>query len=96
MELLGAVWILWERRVVVAIGVIVAVGAGLLADRAGGANSGAASPGTGTVRVVLDTGDSQLVKAAPRGADTLEMRAALLANRLGTTPGKTLVQKVPG
>ena len=48
------------------------------------------------MRVVLDTGDSQLVKAAPRGADTLGMRAALLANRLGTTPGKTSSQKVPG
>jgi hypothetical protein len=96
MELLGAAWILWERRIVVAIGVIVAVAAGLLADRAGGASSGAATPGTGTVRVVLDTGDSQLVKAAPRGADTLPMRATLLADRLASAAGKTLVAKGSG
>ena len=96
MELLGAVLILWERRVVVAIGVIVAVAAGLLVDRASGASPGGSIPGTGTVRVVLDTADSQLLKAAPRGADTLPMRASLLADTLASSAGKSLVARESG
>jgi hypothetical protein len=96
MELLGAGWILWERRIVVAIGVVVAVAAGLLAGRASGASPGDPIPGTGTVRVVLDTADSQLLKAAPRGADSLPMRASLLADTLASSAGKTLVARESG
>ena len=96
MELLGAVWILWERRIVVAIGVLAAVAAGLLVERASGASPGAPTPGTGTVRVVLDTADSQLLKAAPRGADTLPMRASLLADTLASSAGKTLTARESG
>ena len=77
MELLAIAHLLWERRILVALGAVVAVAAALLVGRAmSGPGPGY---GSGAVRVVLDTTDSQLVKAAPVGAATLPMRARLLA-----------------
>jgi hypothetical protein len=94
MELVGILRVLWDRRIIVALGVVVAVAAGLLAGR--GAGSAAGSSGVGSVRMVLDTADSQLVEAAPKGADTLSMRAGLLANALATDMGTSVVARDAG
>ena len=88
--------LLWDRKIIVALGAIVAVAAALLAGGANQAQSAAGSSGVGSLRMVLDTSDSQLVKAAPRGADTLSMRAALLANALATDTGTELVARKAG
>jgi hypothetical protein len=96
VELIPVLQLLWERRMAVAVGLVVAVAAALLADPASDAKRGAPAPGTGTVRVVLDTADSQLIKAAPRGADTLPMRAGLLANALAGNPGRAMIARRSG
>lgn len=95
MEFVAILRILWDRRIIVGLGVLVAVAAGVLAghkvrDRA------AVGSGQATVRMVLDTGDSQLVEAAPKGADSLPRRAALLADALSTGAGAAGVARAAG
>lgn len=90
MELVAILRILWDRRIIVALGIFVAVAVGLLAGRVSGAGG---SSGVGVVRMVLDTTDSQLVAAAPKGADTLSMRAAWLADSLATDEGREAVAR---
>ena len=51
---------------------------------------------TATARVLLDTADSQLVNAAPRAADTLPMRALLLADLMASDEGHALVARDAG
>ena len=96
MELVGILRVLWDRRIIVALGVVVAVAVGLLAGRQSGAGGAAGSSGVGSVRLVLDTADSQLVEAAPKGADTLSMRAGLLANAMATDMGTSVVARDAG
>jgi hypothetical protein len=95
MELVAILRVLWDRRVVVAVGIVVAVGVGMLAGRAAQAGGTGAS-GVGYLRMVLDTADSQLVEAAPKGAESLPTRAALLANALATEAGTAMVAREAG
>jgi hypothetical protein len=81
VEFVAILRVLWRRRVVVAVGVVAAIGVGVLVARGQTTHAGAAS-----TRVVLDTPDSQLVNRAPKGADSLEWRAAMLANLIAREP----------
>jgi hypothetical protein len=96
MELLGVARILWARRILVALGIIAAVGVGLLVGRMGKPQTAVTPPGVGQARLVMDTTHSQLVEAAPKGADTLSLRASLLADTLATSAGTSAVARAAG
>ena len=64
------------RRRVVAVGGVAAIALGVLVGMAQQPSYSSVA----TTRVVLDTHKSQLVDAAPDGADSLQWRAALLAD----------------
>lgn len=96
MELAGIVRIMWARRILVALGIVAAVAVGLLAGRVMEARHTVATAGVGKARMVLDTAHSQLVAAAPKGADTLAMRASLLADTLATRAGRSAIARMAG
>ena len=79
MEVVNILRALWRRRALIAVGAILAIGVGALASQGSKEVVGLAS-----TRVVIDTPRSQLVDPAPRGADTLSGRAALLADLAST------------
>jgi hypothetical protein len=81
VELVPILRLLSRRPILVAIGAVVAIAIGVLA--AGGQTK---KSGTASARLVLDTGRSQLIHQAPRGADTLPWRAVLLADLAGSRP----------
>ena len=94
MELLAIAHLLWRRRILVALGAVAAIAAALLVGRAmSGPGPGY---GAGAVRVVMDTTDSQLVRAAPVGAATLPMRARLLATKLAADAGRATIAAAAG
>src|SRR3954453_2026085 len=77
MELQFAATALWRDKLVLAIGIVAAVAAGVLfASRSAAGNAGFVA----TVRLVLDTPKSQLLEAAPSAADSLPWRAQMLAD----------------
>jgi hypothetical protein len=81
MELVAIIRVLWARRILVGVGIIVAVAAGVLAGRK--ADAGATSGGgAASMSLMLDTTDSQLVEAAPWESSDLPDRAFLLADVL--------------
>jgi hypothetical protein len=88
--------VLWDRRFIVALGIVVAVAAGLLVRHQSQAQGTAAGSGFGSVQLVLDTTDSQLVEGAPKGADSLPTRAGLLADALATEAGRVSVARSAG
>ena len=97
MEIVTILRMLWDRRFIVASGIVVAVAAGLLVlhqSQAKGAPTG--SSFGSSVKLVLDTTNSQLVEGAPPGADSLPTRAALLANALATEAGRASVARSAG
>jgi hypothetical protein len=94
VELLAIGELLWKRRLLVAFGAVVAVAAALLVGRA--MQGPGAGYGSGIVRIVLDTTDSQLVKADPVGAATLPMRARLLATKLAADDGRATIAAAAG
>src|SRR3954468_17229713 len=75
MELVALLRLLWRQRLAVAVGGMVALAAGFAMTRGATSRVGVAS-----VRVVLDTPQSQLLDANPVGMATLEWRADLLAD----------------
>ncbi len=79
MELVALLRVLWRFRIAVAVGAIVAIGVGLMLTRGATSRFGVAS-----MRVMLDTPQSQTVDANPTGAATLEWRAGLLADLMGS------------
>lgn len=83
MELVALLRLLWRNRLVVAAGVVVAMGVGFLFSKGATTRLGVAS-----TRVVLDTPASQLIDVEPSGADTLGWRAALLADLMGGDAGR--------
>jgi hypothetical protein len=93
VELVAILHLLWNHRVIVALGVVLALAAGLLAGSHG---SPGRTTGVGTVRLLLDTTDSQLVKNDPKEADTLPRRAGLLADLLATDEGKAMLARSAG
>ncbi|HEX4692753.1 MAG TPA: hypothetical protein VH276_18780 [Solirubrobacteraceae bacterium] len=82
MELLVMLHILWRRRILVGVGVLLAVAVGILAGSHVQATTNGGS--VSSLRMVLDTVDSQLVAAAPNGSATLPTRALLLAETMAT------------
>lgn len=79
MELLQLARLLWRRRLALAIGIVVAV--------VGAVRLGGSPPTTSALawtRVALDTPQSELVKSAPSGYDTLPWRASLLSHLMST------------
>jgi hypothetical protein len=79
MELAAVLHVLWRFRIVVAVGAVVAIAAGLWDAKGGTARLGVAS-----MRVILDTPKSLTVDVNPPGMDTLEWRAGLLADVMST------------
>jgi hypothetical protein len=79
MGLAAVLRLLWDRRIVVIVGAVLAIAVAL----ALGASPTPAG-GIAKTRVVVDTPRSQLVYDAPHGVDTLYWRATLLAMELGT------------
>src|SRR3712207_5798787 len=75
MEVLDVLRTLSQRRFLLVVGLLATIAVALLLSR-GGTPPGAVAK----TRVVLDTPDSQLVKVAPAGVDTLLWRAGLVAN----------------
>jgi hypothetical protein len=71
--------LLTRRRMVLTLGLVVAIAAGYKLGHKPVAAGGAAK-----TRVVVDTPDSSLVTGAPKGGDTLSWRATLLAMQLAT------------
>lgn len=95
MELIGIFSLLWARRLVMGLGLVVAVAAGLLALRV-------TSPGPGaptwvaSTGVLIDTADSQLVNVDPPGVDVLPTRAYLLADLMASNPLEAQVAREAG
>lgn len=89
MEIITFLNLLWARRIVVVLGALVAIAVGVLATQRG--SSPSTSGAAVTARVLLDTRKSQLAAAAPAQADTLAMRAYLLAELMTTDRVRTLV-----
>ena len=81
MELVGILRLLSRRRLLVAIGLVLAIAAGVYVTTAATKTTGTAS-----ARVMVDTARSQLIHGAPRGDDTLTWRSVLLAYLGGTRP----------
>jgi hypothetical protein len=81
MEVLPVLRSLLSRRLLVGAGLVVAIAVGLMARTTRASDTGLAS-----TRVVLDTLDSQLVHADPKGADSLVWRAQLLSALMGSEP----------
>ena len=81
MELLPLLRRGWRRRWVL-VGAVVASVAAFVA--LGGSRSSGATSAIAWTQVTLDTPRSQLVTAAPAGADTLPWRAALLVHLMTT------------
>jgi hypothetical protein len=79
MELVTVLRLLWRRRVLVGLGLVVAIWVGFMVGHGTSRLVGVAS-----ARVVVDTPRSQAVEPSPRGADTLVQRTALLADLAST------------
>jgi hypothetical protein len=77
MELVGILRSLWERRLLVGLGVLVALAVGMLASRQA---SPASVSWDASSRLLVDTPDSQLVRPNPKASETVAIRASLLAD----------------
>jgi hypothetical protein len=84
MELVTILRDLWRRRTLVACAALIAVLAGLAVGYRMSfpprLESRKYEVGTATARILVDTPDSQVVAVAPKGSDTLGVRANLLAS----------------
>jgi hypothetical protein len=74
--------LLWRRRILAAVGVVVAVGVGFSAGKTVPAH------GIASTRVLIDTPQSALAVNSAQGMDTLYWRATLLAMLLGSGSGR--------
>jgi hypothetical protein len=97
MDLITILRALWRGRLFVVLGTLVAVAAGVvIAYRV--------TPGVppklesrqynvalGTVNVLVDTPDSQVIDLDPSGADAVSTRASLLASLISTSPIKSAI-----
>jgi hypothetical protein len=81
---------LWLHRRLTAVAALVAVVAGLAIQ------SQRHQVGVATARILVDTPDSQVVDVAPRGSDTLGVRANLLANLMVDGVVKAAIAKRAG
>jgi PST family polysaccharide transporter len=79
MEIIAILRVLWARRVLLVLGLLVACALGFKLGAGATPSSGFA-----WTRVLLDTPKSQLIDRAPRGLETLQWRAGLLASLLAS------------
>jgi hypothetical protein len=92
MELLPLIRLIWRRRLLLTAGILAAA-AMLVA--LGGTHAVATHSALAWTGVTLDTPKSQLLEAAPPGAETLTWRAALLSHLMATgTSTKQLAQRL--
>ena len=92
-----ALRLLWGRRLLVALGALLAVCAIALVFVGPIAPGGGTSVvGVASGRWLIDTPDSQLVYASPKAADTLSMRATLLADLLASDELKAKIVRAAG
>jgi hypothetical protein len=87
MEIVAVLRVLWRRRILVALGGLLAVAVAVTLAHP------AAPSGWAKTRVALDTPKSQLVTDAPAGADGLPWRATLLATLLGADPARDQIAR---
>ena len=81
MELVTILRELWRLRVLVLGIALLAMLVGMaLAFRLPSLESRKYEVGVATASVLVDTPNSQVIEVAPKGSDTLAMRASLLAN----------------
>jgi hypothetical protein len=79
VEVLPVLRVLWHRRRLLAAGAVITAALVVVFGRPQPSSSAVAS-----TRITLDTPSSQLVAAAPGGADTLPWRALLLSHLMAT------------
>jgi hypothetical protein len=101
MEFVTILRELWRRRYLVALGALLAIGIGLAT-----AYRVSATPpklesrqyhvGAASARMLIDTPDSQVVDIDPKGADSLGVRANLLANLMASGPVKAIIAEHAG
>jgi hypothetical protein len=91
VEVVATLRMLWRRRLLVGVGVLVAAAAFLAIEAAKTSEVSVARTG-----VVLDTPDSQLTHLAPRGADSLAWRAGLLADLMTSPEAKNRIAREAG
>src|SRR5918992_1016679 len=90
MEVVSFLNVLWRRRLLVAVGLVVALALGFMAGR-----GPATSYGVANTRVLLDTTRSVTVENAPFGAESLPWRANLIVHLIGSEDAKRrLAQKL--
>ena len=92
MELLRVFATLWQRRLLVLLGVALALA---VVAKAPGSGAGATA-GTALARVLVDTPNSMLVDVGPRGANASGMRTALLADKMMAGEVKAKIARAAG
>ena len=92
MELLRVFATLWQRRLLVLLGVALALA---VVAKAPGSGAGATA-GTALARVLVDTPDSMLVDVGPRGTNVSGMRTALLADKMMAGEVKAKIARAAG
>jgi hypothetical protein len=92
---------LWDRRAAVCVAAVLAIVVGLVVAY----HISVFPPkiatrqyqvGLGSTTLLLDTPDSQVVDLSPRSADSLNARAALIANLMATAPVKAAIAQRAG
>jgi hypothetical protein len=96
MEIINIARLLWQRRIIVGVGLLLAVAVGALAadgQLPGPGGSAATKPRNASIRVLVDTATSQLVTPNPRSADTVAARAALIADLMASDAAKAEIAR---
>jgi hypothetical protein len=97
MELVTILRELWRVRVLVIVVGLIALLAGLaVAFRLPSLESRKYEVGVATASVLVDTPNSQVVEVAPKGSDTLGVRANLIANLMAEGVVKTAIAQRAG
>ena len=97
MELVTILRELWRLRVLVLGIALLALLVGMaLAFRLPSLESRKYEVGVATASVLVDTPNSQVIEVAPKGSDTLAMRASLLANLMAEGVVKTAIAERAG
>jgi hypothetical protein len=93
MGLVGLLRVLWRRRIVIAIGALLAIAAAVVGIQRG---AGAAPTASSLTKVLIDTPNSLVADAQARGAGTIYIRARLLANLIVDDEAKAAVAQRAG
>lgn len=97
MELVTILRDLWRRRLLVVLVTFVALLAGAaVAFKLPSLESRKYEVGIATARILVDTPNSQVVEVAPKGSDTLGVRANLIANLMADGVVKTAIAERAG